>query len=282
MAAWRQPMTVRRLPYTQTRGQEFLWPRGPRRHPPRYWEHTMAKAHTLRDDFNGTSTDTSKWVPFGTYTQVNQRLELVAEGAFNASSGYVSSVTYDLTGSSFRLKVLQTLRAVLGARTYLRAFVTEGVDEVGIRVENGLLCCEQTVASTRTPLASVPYDPELHRWWRLREGGGTTCVGGLGKLQELADPVQQGEPDSSHPGQVVLRCRTDKLLPLAGDGDLRLGERLGRGPLPPCGGAAPVGLGRPRAGRGARRRACPTPSTSTTTTRSTTRTSPSSATTPRA
>jgi hypothetical protein len=84
-----------------------------------------------------------------------------------------SAVAYDLTGSRFELEVLQTVRPVLGARTFLRAFITEDVDEVGLLVENGVLHCGQTVAGTRTSLASEPYEPARHRWWRLRESAGT-------------------------------------------------------------------------------------------------------------
>ncbi|MFL5359075.1 vanadium-dependent haloperoxidase [Archangium sp.] len=134
----------------------------------------MAKAHTLTDNFSDTTTDTSKWSAFGTYQEVNQRLELRLEEGSKTASGYNSAVAYDLTGSSFKLEVIQTLRAYLGARTYLRAFITEDFTEVGIVVENGTLSCGQTVGGTRTVLASVPYDPVLHRWWRLSESSGTT------------------------------------------------------------------------------------------------------------
>jgi hypothetical protein len=134
----------------------------------------MAKAHTLSDNFNDNATDTSKWTTFGYASEVNQRLELRIGGLSKSASGYVSNVAYELTGSSFKVQVTQTLRPVLGARTFLRAFVTEDVDEVGFLVENGTLYCGQTVAGTRTPLACAPYEPAQHRWWRLREDGGTT------------------------------------------------------------------------------------------------------------
>src|SRR5689334_12092291 len=110
----------------------------------------MAKAHTLSDNFNDNSTDTNKWFPFGKYQEVNQRLELRLDGLSKTASGYTSNAAYDLTDSSFKLEVVQTLRPVLGARTFFRAFVTEEVNEVGFLVENGLLHCGQTVAGTRT------------------------------------------------------------------------------------------------------------------------------------
>ena len=155
----------------------------------------MAKAHTLSDNFNDNSTDTSKWSPFGVHAEVNQRLELRLDGLSKTASGYTSTATYDLTGSSFKLEVIQTLRPVLGARTFFRAFVTEEADEVGILVENGLLHCGQTVAGTRTALASMPYDAARHLWWRLREDSGTTYweTSGDGKswqvLASKANPI---------------------------------------------------------------------------------------------
>ncbi len=155
----------------------------------------MAKAHTLSDNFNDNATDTSKWLSFGYPQEVNQRLEVRLGGLSKTASGYTSTAAYDLTGSSFKLQVLQTVRAVVGARTFLRAFVTEDVNEVGILVENGMLHCGQTVNGTRTTLASVPYEPTRHLWWRLREVSGTTWweTSGDGKRWEVlcskANPI---------------------------------------------------------------------------------------------
>jgi hypothetical protein len=132
----------------------------------------MAKAHTLIDNFNDNLTDSSRWKVDGDAREVNQRLEARPPPHTNDGyAGYYSNASYDLTGSSVKVEVLQPL-TVPGGNTYLRAGHSN--DNVRLMATNGKLICIQMVGGVTTNLASVPYDAVKHRWWQLREFGGTT------------------------------------------------------------------------------------------------------------
>jgi len=136
----------------------------------------MAKAHTLTDNFNDNTTDSSKWKidddGAGEAREVNQRLEVRPPPHTNDGyAGYHSAVSYDLTDSWVRVEVLRPL-SVPGGNTYLR--VGHSADNVRLMAVNGKLVCIQMVGGAVMTLASVPYDPVDHRWWQLREFGGTT------------------------------------------------------------------------------------------------------------
>jgi len=140
----------------------------------------MAKAHTLVDNFNDNSIDTTKWFTFANdfASEENQRLEIrPPSSAPGISYGGVSStVTYDLTASEIRIELVRTLRAVVGTQVYFLA--QTDVDNrvvifVHVEAPDALsVHAYQVVAGTYTRLARVPYDPARHRWLRLREADG--------------------------------------------------------------------------------------------------------------
>ncbi|HST62658.1 MAG TPA: hypothetical protein VLK84_28390, partial [Longimicrobium sp.] len=85
-----------------------------------------------------------------------------------------SSALYDLTQSSMAAEVVQVLPPAPEAYTILEA---KHQGDTGTRVfminVNGELYAGENVGGvfTGTPLT---YDPVAHRWWRIREAGGTT------------------------------------------------------------------------------------------------------------
>jgi hypothetical protein len=133
----------------------------------------MNKAHTLSDDFKDNVPDTGKWHPFGEVAEVNQRLEIrpLANVAANYS-GYVSATTYDLTDSQVQVEVVQTLNAVPSSLTYIEALIN-GQNKVLLIKQERNLICHQQISGVNKTLASLPYEPRQHRWWRLRERLGT-------------------------------------------------------------------------------------------------------------
>lgn len=133
----------------------------------------MAKATALVDDFNDNQTDTSKWNAYGAFRETNRRVELLPTGVTGNYSGYASAATYDLTGSEVRIELIQPLRAAVGAQVNLEA-IQDDNNRVYLSIENGRLTSNQRVGGTYSLLAAVPYDPDRHRWLRLREARGTT------------------------------------------------------------------------------------------------------------
>ena len=123
----------------------------------------VTKAHTLTDNFDDNSIDTSKWGFYGPVQEVNQRLEFRPEGNPAGYAGCKSLVPYDLTDSFLQVEVSQVLRAsVPSAQTSLFARGS-GTDKLVFIASSGMLTCFQSTAGKPdTQFASVPYDPERH------------------------------------------------------------------------------------------------------------------------
>ncbi|HEY0035991.1 MAG TPA: vanadium-dependent haloperoxidase [Longimicrobium sp.] len=136
----------------------------------------MTKVHEIHDTFDESGTNTTLWFAFGTVREVNQRLEL--EPAANTAgtySGYQSNALYDLRESRITAEVVQVLPALTEAYTSLEAKHEGQTDNrVYIGASDGVVFAGITINGVHTVPASVPYDAAAHRWWRIRENGGTT------------------------------------------------------------------------------------------------------------
>ncbi|MFY0570197.1 vanadium-dependent haloperoxidase [Archangium lansingense] len=128
----------------------------------------MAKAHTFTDNFNDNSINTSKWEAYGPVQEVNHRLEIRPDGGIANYAGCKSTAAYDLTDSFFHLEVRQAL--LQSAPTSETAFFARGpgTERILFSLGAGELSC----GLNGTTLAHEPYDPERHRWWRMRESAG--------------------------------------------------------------------------------------------------------------
>lgn len=133
----------------------------------------MPKAYTLTDNFNDNSTDGSKWGAYGPIQEVNQRVEIRPPGNLPQYGGYQSTARYDLTDSFIHVEVVQTLSGLQASETEFAAIV-DGNNKVFFIANGGLLACGARVAGSGGVFTTIPYDPESHRWWRLRE-----CAGAL-------------------------------------------------------------------------------------------------------
>jgi hypothetical protein len=130
----------------------------------------MAQAHTLTDNFNDNSRDGSKWDAYGPIQEVNRRLEIRPGGNLTQYGGYKSIALYDLTSSSAHVEVVQTLFG----ETNFEAIV-DGNHKVLFSAGGGFLTCIAHIVENGQYFgfsSKVPYDPESHRWWRLRERQG--------------------------------------------------------------------------------------------------------------
>ncbi|HEY0036816.1 MAG TPA: vanadium-dependent haloperoxidase [Longimicrobium sp.] len=140
----------------------------------------MAKAHTLVDNFNDNSTDTAKWNPYGSpgsaadrLREVNGRLEIRPASGAAGYSGYESLATYDLTRSHAAVEVVSALSAPVPAGVYLRAQIDSN-NKIELGISGGIISPVHVVAGNYTFFDERPYDPDLHRWLRLRERDGNT------------------------------------------------------------------------------------------------------------
>jgi hypothetical protein len=134
----------------------------------------MARTHTLIDNFDDNSTDTTRWVPFGRVQEVNQRLEIQPESATSTSAGgYVSLASYDLIQSDAKVEVAQTGRStVAGLRATTGSDLNTG-DFVEILQQSNGLFVVRRVGGVQTTLFRARLEVVPHRWMRLLEAHGT-------------------------------------------------------------------------------------------------------------
>ncbi|MFE8602801.1 vanadium-dependent haloperoxidase [Archangium violaceum] len=128
----------------------------------------MAKAHTFTDNFNDNSINASKWAAYGPVQEVNRRIELRPDGGIANYAGFIATAAYDLTDSFFHIEVRQAL--LQSAPTSETSFFARGpgTERIQFSVGGGELTC----GLNGTTLVHEPYDPERHRWWRMRESAG--------------------------------------------------------------------------------------------------------------
>jgi hypothetical protein len=145
------------------------------------WETKMPKAHTLVDNFNDNSTDTTKWIAYGNpaplaerVREVNGRVEIRPASGTSGYTGYVSVATYDLTESRISVELIAPLSTRdPSANTFLVAKL-DASNTVSIGVKEGYLYAGTQVAGAYSYYGERPYDPALHRWLRIREADSTT------------------------------------------------------------------------------------------------------------
>jgi hypothetical protein len=87
-------------------------------------------------------------------------------------ANYGSAVRFDLTGSSIVIEVPQLADSASKAQTYVDLDAA-GDNGFGMLVEGTTLYFDYWVAGTTQGVGSLLYSPVQHKWWRMREAGGT-------------------------------------------------------------------------------------------------------------
>lgn len=139
------------------------------------------KLETVVDAFTAPALNTALWgatTPgVATLDTVNAEVSL----AVPTTSGAINSVAttagalYDATGSYVYAQVRPAANGAGHVRTAIRIRYDDS-NAATIRLENGVFqFTAQTVTTTTLTLPN--YDPHAHRWWRLREAGGSFYAG---------------------------------------------------------------------------------------------------------
>jgi hypothetical protein len=130
----------------------------------------------ISDDF--TSEDTTKWF-WGASASVSNR-QLICPANNNYDGGIYDATPYrSIIGSSMSVECLQVPNIVSNHSTecYLEFSGGGGwltVPNLRIGWSDGNFICEYSLGDgVSHNLLSTPFDPVAHRWWRLRESGGT-------------------------------------------------------------------------------------------------------------
>src|SRR5687768_11445321 len=137
---------------------------------------TMAKAHTLVDNFNDNALDFYvRWSSAsGLAREVNGRIEIPLPSGYSGT-GYGeiwSAIAYDLTNSEIRIELVRAPVPHPQIVTYLMATNGPG-SYLRLALHNGKLLANSIANYAGTSATLATYDPAVHRWLRMREANGT-------------------------------------------------------------------------------------------------------------
>jgi hypothetical protein len=134
-------------------------------------------ASSLTDDFDD-GTRARAWQRF--YVSPGCTLaetggELVLTPPTNATGycAYYSASSYDMTSSAIAVEVPLMVNTMSTAQVYLTAQAEDG-GYVEIIQSNGTIQFIKNINGMTDTLGAAVYSPAVHKWWRIREQGGTT------------------------------------------------------------------------------------------------------------
>jgi hypothetical protein len=141
----------------------------------------VAKLSTLQDPFTAAAINTTLWnnITVGTATldTVNDTVNIAVPTASGTTNTFGTNNLYDATNSSVYAQIGAAANGGGNTGTIIRVrFDTN--NNVAMRNDAGLFRLRVINAGvTTTVTVADVYDPHLHRWWRIRESGGTFYAG---------------------------------------------------------------------------------------------------------
>lgn len=136
---------------------------------------TNPKLLTLADDFTGSAINTTLWSMItagaATLDTVNDQIQLAVPTTAGGINTFGTTALYDATGSSVCARVGVAANGNGSTKTIMRVRF-DSSNAVTMRVEAGAFHMTMQIAGTLTTTVLPVYNPDSHRWWRLRESGG--------------------------------------------------------------------------------------------------------------
>jgi len=136
---------------------------------------------SISDDFNDNSLDTNKWVTYtaagGSFAETNQHVEYSLGATTNGSwSGINSKNRYDLTNDS---AIIRFVSATTG-NSWLDLTlsneelpIVDNFISIGLDIGRQMIQVVQEIAGSDSVLYEEAYNPNIHKWGRIRENSGT-------------------------------------------------------------------------------------------------------------
>jgi hypothetical protein len=126
----------------------------------------------LSDDFNDNSLDATKWYEWtaGDVSETGQALNITSTTAASYK-GMDSVSTGDLTGLTAYVEVAHILTGLTSAGTYFQ-LTADASNNINIYVNSADITASKTDGGVYSTVSAIPYNPAVHRWWRIRESGG--------------------------------------------------------------------------------------------------------------
>lgn len=138
---------------------------------------TFKSWSNFKDDFRSLNT-TTNWFDWsgGTISIVSGQLNILNNAADTNYHGLDSLDRYQLAGESIFCQVVNAGNQALASLemypfTYQQ---TPGYNTLFFVISGNTVFCIQKAAGVQTTVFSVAYNSAVHKWFRLRESGGTT------------------------------------------------------------------------------------------------------------
>lgn len=182
----------------------------------------MPSAQTLVDNFNDDTIDAARWNVYGTpapvaerIREVNGRIEIRPASGTTGYSGIISVASFDLVASEVRVELV---RALASTATEVATFfrLKNVADYVEFRVSQGRLDCGTKVAGVFSYFGVQAYEPDRHRWLRLRERDGMLLWEASGDGCEWTLVASRNSPIDLGAVQVELGAGTYAAVPAPG------------------------------------------------------------------
>lgn len=134
------------------------------------------KLSTLVDAFTAPTINTALWnnISTGTATldTTNDLLSLAVPTASGGTNTFGEGAPYDATSSALYAQVGVPPNGNGGTKVAYKLLV-DASNSVAFRVESGVFKFTLQTAGATVVTTLPTYDPDAHRWWRLREAAGT-------------------------------------------------------------------------------------------------------------
>ncbi|MEU5596700.1 hypothetical protein [Streptomyces sp. NPDC020298] len=134
------------------------------------------KLEKLQDAFTAAAIDTSLWsnVTGGAATldTVNDEVALAVPTTSGAINTFGTNNLYDATSSSVYAQIGVAANGNGNTKTIMRVRFDSN-NAATMRVESGVFKMTMQIGGTLTSTTLPTYDPDDHRWWRLRESSGS-------------------------------------------------------------------------------------------------------------
>lgn len=136
----------------------------------------MPKLSTLTDDFTAGAINTALWSNItggaASLDTVNDQVAIAMPTSSGGINTFGTISVYDATGSSVYAQIGVAPNGNGGTKSIMRVRF-DANNAMTMRVESGVFKQLQVSGGVTTSITLPAYDAHAHRWWRLREDGGS-------------------------------------------------------------------------------------------------------------